>query len=630
MIEGASVNVKDFGAVGDGVTDDRVALQAALDYACDNNGILILDKRTYAISGTIYIRADSDIVIEGMGSTIIKTSDWTGSWLWCERLVDNTTTITLSDIGKNTRSISVDSAAERDKFSPGDLFTLSSDKLWYYDNRGSIYKGETHLVDSLSDSVDSIFLQKTIFDSYDVTGVDSEVVTLTIHRKTKLVLRDLVFQCNRGINSSIGLNNLVGSLIENVHITNGLNLGIGVTNCYNTTLSNCTVQNQIAQATGYGVQVNNSTDCRVVDSKFFGNRRGVDLSGTTPTRSCMVSRNFFDGGGYDENGDDYFDTGNSSACGSHSPADANVYSDNIATNVYYAFISRGQQEVFQNNLVYGKCYGYFASVDGGSVSVVNNRYQSGNINGSDEWLTSLSVFATVYNRATRGVVVVKGNTADYIEDGFLSIRDSDSRGFCTDYEISDNHINLFGVSGGGGSTWVYFVKDVDEVGIELRNSSITNNRVGAVRADGGYSKYHFVTPQVIEPDTSCVIEDYEIPVTMSHGGTGSATIDAAKIFVDVMEETTSVRGYVEVTVTGVVDNLYIEGFPKQVFGQELSFSSQPYLSATPVYWTYNGFTGSQGRFYLHSDPATLGSALPAGTYSIPLNIEYRNTVDSPY
>lgn len=37
MIEGAAVNVKDFGAVGDGTTDDTTAIQAAFTYASENN-----------------------------------------------------------------------------------------------------------------------------------------------------------------------------------------------------------------------------------------------------------------------------------------------------------------------------------------------------------------------------------------------------------------------------------------------------------------------------------------------------------------------------------------------------------------------------------------------------------------
>ena len=45
------VNIKDFGAVGDGVTDDRAAIQAAVDHAVTKkqSGILI-PSGTYRVS----------------------------------------------------------------------------------------------------------------------------------------------------------------------------------------------------------------------------------------------------------------------------------------------------------------------------------------------------------------------------------------------------------------------------------------------------------------------------------------------------------------------------------------------------------------------------------------------------
>ena len=54
MIEGAAVNVKDFGAVGDGVTDDTTAIQAAIDAVSNNGGgEVYIPNGVYAVNNLI-------------------------------------------------------------------------------------------------------------------------------------------------------------------------------------------------------------------------------------------------------------------------------------------------------------------------------------------------------------------------------------------------------------------------------------------------------------------------------------------------------------------------------------------------------------------------------------------------
>lgn len=53
MIEGAVANVLDFGATGDGVTDDTASIQAAASAAAASKGALYFPKGTYQLSGTI-------------------------------------------------------------------------------------------------------------------------------------------------------------------------------------------------------------------------------------------------------------------------------------------------------------------------------------------------------------------------------------------------------------------------------------------------------------------------------------------------------------------------------------------------------------------------------------------------
>lgn len=53
MIDGAPVNVLDFGATGDGVTNDAVAIQAAIDFAAANNTSLYFPEGVYAHTSTL-------------------------------------------------------------------------------------------------------------------------------------------------------------------------------------------------------------------------------------------------------------------------------------------------------------------------------------------------------------------------------------------------------------------------------------------------------------------------------------------------------------------------------------------------------------------------------------------------
>lgn len=67
MLTGSPVNVLDFGAVGDGVNDDTVALQAAIDYVSSINGTLIIPQGLYKTTATLYIDT-SYLIIHGNGA----------------------------------------------------------------------------------------------------------------------------------------------------------------------------------------------------------------------------------------------------------------------------------------------------------------------------------------------------------------------------------------------------------------------------------------------------------------------------------------------------------------------------------------------------------------------------------
>jgi hypothetical protein len=68
MIDGAPNNVRDFGAKGDGTTDDSAAIQAALDL----KGQVYIPTGTYLINTTLRIKDNTKLYGDGIEATILK------------------------------------------------------------------------------------------------------------------------------------------------------------------------------------------------------------------------------------------------------------------------------------------------------------------------------------------------------------------------------------------------------------------------------------------------------------------------------------------------------------------------------------------------------------------------------
>lgn len=105
MIQGASVNVLDYGATGDGVTDDAPSIQLAVDALhALGGGSLYFPSGTYLLSTTqgvhhIFIRPRSNIMYYGDGrSSILKADNNVINFNFFRCLSDDPVSTTLSNV----------------------------------------------------------------------------------------------------------------------------------------------------------------------------------------------------------------------------------------------------------------------------------------------------------------------------------------------------------------------------------------------------------------------------------------------------------------------------------------------------------------------------------------------------
>ena len=151
--------VSDFGALGDGVTDDSQAIQAAVDAALPGQRIIFNSGFAFRLAQAIEV--SKWVILEGYGATIIED----GGSLWIRGTVDGDPMTVTQPPQRNDHSVRVQAIADFPSIEAGETLLLTSPD-WF--------GGEYLTVQSVQDAgpdEKEIFVDEYILNRYD-SGLD--------------------------------------------------------------------------------------------------------------------------------------------------------------------------------------------------------------------------------------------------------------------------------------------------------------------------------------------------------------------------------------------------------------------------------------------------------------------------
>jgi hypothetical protein len=84
------ISVKDFGAVGDGATNDRVAIQNAVQAASILGGIVYFPPGTYNIDSAVVLLSGVTLLGAGPSASVIRSTSASDNLIMCTSAINAT------------------------------------------------------------------------------------------------------------------------------------------------------------------------------------------------------------------------------------------------------------------------------------------------------------------------------------------------------------------------------------------------------------------------------------------------------------------------------------------------------------------------------------------------------------
>lgn len=261
------VNVKDFGAIGDGTTDDTTAIQNALNIG----KMVFVPRGNYKVllpltSTGASIKGEEGSVIDGanasfVGDGVIK---FTGAGL--TQIADLNANVAKGDISI-VFATSITLVA-------GDIFIIANPTDSSWSGFRTTYKaGEYCEVASVSGN--TVALKSPLYDSYVVANVDvfkQDSISPTV--------RDI--EINGKVSDNvIRLDFCRDAIIKNVKSNHENNAILSEVNCYQTMIQNPSWNNYGDGGDDYGWVVSRSQHSKLIGGNIYGRRHAVTMGGGT-------------------------------------------------------------------------------------------------------------------------------------------------------------------------------------------------------------------------------------------------------------------------------------------------------------------------------------------------------------
>jgi Pectate lyase superfamily protein len=298
------VTPEQFGALGNGASNDTTAFQNAVNEAISTKQALRLKAgATYLISSSISINGDIKIVTDGKPNATIKSNSQTFIPLTATGTIVATRTLS-ADVSANQNYATLNSTTGAQR---GDIAIFRSNRVWHFDPRTDGVVSQVNKIHEVSGT--TIHLEDQHIESYDISA---ETVEVDIIRPIRISIEGVSIvatKASEGSSSNIvGIQayHLTDSKIEDVHIQDCQGAGISLRDSYNVVVRDSTTDGTNYLASGYGVQFVGVAHGLAERVKSTNCRRGVDVSGLAHVSTyCKVKNCIMTNSGKDSEGDRY-------------------------------------------------------------------------------------------------------------------------------------------------------------------------------------------------------------------------------------------------------------------------------------------------------------------------------------